>query len=396
MSVVNQMLRDLENNAQPHQTLDMQSVESKRAFPFRLIAMISFAIALSATAYAFWPSVKSSDSEKQLDTPLAKNTQTLHEKNQENIKHTSQIQANDKETLGKPIQQVVNTEKPLKHAAIAKATTQESVSGSTLPVKPVQPETTKTQEATATSVAVSASQINSAPQIIAATPTPNTQRKAAELENDKPTKQSEHLLTDTQPVSTIKKQSIETRRKKELQQIKNNYRINGYPRTKELLTDFLNRHSDFHTARLYFLSLAQQNHDPLTTGLLTQAVDDFPKISSYRLAAARYFFSTNEYQKAEELLIDTHKEQANYFDLLHMRALNRQKMGQHQLAIKDYSQILKTQPNRGDIYLAIGISFDAIGNHVQAKRSFQNALSDRRLSQRQKQFAESKIDNYQG
>ncbi len=222
-----------------------------------------------------------------------------------------------------------------------------------------------------------------------------TSRKAKKSEavDIAPPKKISTRNSDSSNVITPSRSSVLA---KKLNKLKIDYTRSGYGHTRPSIKSFVTSHPEFHNGRLFLISTAIKNNDPEVHNYLLTAFRKFPDYSDYRLIASRYFLSLNKYQQAESFLVDISSSSRRYFDLLKMRALTRQKLDNHRGALTDYSIIINAAPDRGDIHLAMGISFEATGQKRQARMSFQNALSDHRLTTTQRNFAMKKIRYYQG
>lgn len=382
MSVVNRMLRDLEGNQATNSSLKMQAVpESTSLFAKKLFWLLFGFAFLSIVWFVYQhlyqPEVKTIVSEK-ITTQNPEETST-----KQSIAHNNSLaqqSAAKENTTNKLVQQrpteatsPVVSNPPMLDSRLSKPTVtkQEIKLAQAAIEKPTQKPLKSSISAIEKNKRISEPEKEIKTTAIKATAENNSQIK-------------------------IKKQSLQTILKRQLEDIKQSYAGDGYLLTKQRLTLLLDKHSEFHPARIYLFKVAKQASEPNFDSWLAQAIQDFPRYSSYRLTAAHHYFAQSNFTGAEHLLLEIDRNFSNYFNLVQMRALARQKLAKHQLAILDYNEILKHTPNRGDIYLAIGISFDAIGNTTQAKRSFQNAMSDPRLSRLQLQFAENKINSYQG
>lgn len=380
MSVVNQMLRDLENNQAANQSLKMQAVpQASNGLSKILIALLSIAVLLTLS----WLGYQQFQQQNQLQAQP--NIVSEQPKPVENIKTPIVAQEERVED------EVIPNNQPTQQASSATVKKVEQQAPPTLAVE----KKLATKQKIAANKAAETTVDNSTSKPLPSVPNKNnapTEKPVVKVANSATAKTSSVAPAQ----AGIKTQSLQTTLKKQLEDVKQNYQSDGYLSARQNLMQLLDNHPDFHPARNLLFKLAKQSSEPNLSNWLQQAVKNYPKYSAYRLAAARYHFERNDFSNAEQLLTGIDRNYSNYFSLVQMRALTRQKLNKHQLAILDYGEILKQTPNRGDVYLAMGISFDAMGNTTQAKRSFQNAMSDSRLTRRQLQFAESKINSYQG
>jgi|GEM_PF-3001117 len=376
MSVVNQMLRDLENQPQTNRPLEMQAVANKGTN--RLGYWIGSFTVLIVIALIYHFNFTGKGTVSGEAAPTAKKTPHQAVLPQKVTAHNDQPTIDDPKVKKTVAENSAATDTPpvenLTSAATAIKTAQVLATESDGPELKTTPQKTHPEMTQPAVINPSITPVNNKTEpVVAQQPQPKDQ-----------------------PSKSIIQESQQTRLKKQLQQIQQNSALQTYGDSKDQLLALLQKHPEFHPARLLLFKLAAAHADPELSRWFMAALQNFPKVSAYRLGAARYFFERSQWLEAENTLLEIQPDWANYDALLQMRGLTRQKMSKHRAAIIDYSAIIARSPNRGDIYLAMGISFDALGDQVQAKRSFQNALSDRRLSKRQQQFALDKINQYQG
>lgn len=197
-----------------------------------------------------------------------------------------------------------------------------------------------------------------------------------------------------QQPAPVKKLSSKTALLKQLNSIKKDATLFDSAQTITSVQHLLANQPDFHAARLYLIKLLWQANDPTTAGVIDQAIESYPAVTAFQLTAGRYYLKTAQLVKAEQSLFRIKSGGSGATELLQLRAIVRQKLNKHRLAVNDYSEILKLSPDRGDIYLALGISLDALQQASQARLSFQQALKDNRLSAKQRQFIKNKINSY--
>jgi tetratricopeptide (TPR) repeat protein len=194
--------------------------------------------------------------------------------------------------------------------------------------------------------------------------------------------------------NTVKSKSSASILNSQLKMIKNNYKRTGLNETKKKLLELLDNNPGFHSARLYLIRIVWNHKSLSTEQILHQAVTLYPRQSVYLLAASRYYVEENKLDKAEALLSRLELNQQQLPELYQLRGHIRQKQKKHSLAIDDYAAILNMTPNRGDIYIAIGISLEALNKMKQAHISYQKAKLDTSLSSRQLAFVENKIQRF--
>lgn len=191
---------------------------------------------------------------------------------------------------------------------------------------------------------------------------------------------------------SIKSQSRQTLLNQRFSQIIEN---TDFSMQKQALDRLLIDAPDFHQARLWLLNACWKNQHPQTAQLMQQAGEKYPQVAAYSVLAAQYFLEQGQLELGDTLLSSSLRVKPDH-DALKTRALIRQKQGRHQEAISDYSQILMQSGNKAEIYLAIAISLESIGNRSQALLSYQQSLQYQQLSMPQRAFVEAKIAHFQG
>lgn len=392
MSVVNQMLRDLQDQQQANKPLNMQAVNNSSS---NAIVWVIVFVLLSVSGIVAWQWGFHSNETSTLDKRLVADSHS-----QVNSQDTKQSSKRPQTNTSQLTAQIDSNKVEIKPT---ESTTLESKAVEPMTIEPQTLIKDSAKISQSTSLPTQQSDIATTKAIANSNTKPTVVEKEVNSSDKGSHTEQQSISTaqasDSQNVIVTKpviKQSKETIELKQLQEIKNDSRFESYAETEVRVNKLLEKNKNFHQARLFLINQAIKKQPPQLNQLLEKSVAQFPKVSAYQLVAARFYFQSNQLEKTESFLAQVTADMNQANQLLQIRALTRQKLNKHQLAIRDYSSILQREPNRGDIYLAIGISFDAIGDLAQAKRSFQNALSDRRLNKRQAQFAESKINQYQG
>lgn len=359
MSLVNKMLRDLENSNSITTNLDLQTVNIKKTN--HSIWIVLFSIIIGIAIFLFWNQQQKNTIQLTSNNVIASKTPPQQTKtNNQTVTTDKNIITKTESILDKPVKKLAS-----KIASIDK--------------KPLALlNTPKKTETITKNKPVKTAQTN-----------PIEKKKDSIWSKEKSQKQVANN-------NVVIKTSRQTQLKRQLQKIQLGLASNGYDKTKNETEKLLMQAPDFHSARFYLIQIAQKYNDPNLDQKLIRYIKDFPKVSNYQLITAKHFYRKKALNQVINVLNNITPEQADYYEMLKLRGLSQQQLSNHTKAIIDYQKILKFAPNRGDIYLAIGISFEAINDLGNAKRSFQNALSDRRLSTRQRQFIENKINQYQG
>jgi len=101
----------------------------------------------------------------------------------------------------------------------------------------------------------------------------------------------------------VKKQSPASVLNNRLLDIKNSYSNVGLNKTKKSLLELLVDEPKFHQARIYLIKILWKRNTDSLEKILERAVTDYPNQSAYLLAAARYHLEKNNLTKAENILL---------------------------------------------------------------------------------------------
>jgi MSHA biogenesis protein MshN len=398
MSVVNQMLRDLEKNQSSVNQLPLQAVSSGYK-PVKIIAWLLILVSLVASLFYF---------SQLADETLSKKQVLSHETNPvvQNSKGVEPSKLIDSTTESKPTPTVnINSTESQKIASssthlsesLLNSTKSNNASTTTL--------VTSTSDSNIQNSALSNLALNEQSQV-------NTNNTQAGTSNQKHAKHVAHNNTkrakaESEPLQQaapkqamqtkqpIKQQSQQTQLNNQLQRIQL-YASNSSPsQTYGELNQLLQQNPDFHPARIALIYHMLKHSSPQTSQILAQARKLYPQQTSYLLAQAQYLIQYKQFAQLEAELADLDPNDINYAQLLQLRAVAKQKQNKHKLAIQDYINLIQLSGEKGALFIALGLSFDAIGDSQQALLSYQKALNDQNLNSRQRQFLQAKIASYQ-
>lgn len=366
MSVVNQMLRDLEQSQAEVKQLPLQSAIESGGNSRLIIGALLLLVVAALFYFGYDTFITPDNGASKIDLPqefIAKPLPPAVESDDEN----PGILISENKSV--PIL-------PAKKEAAA-SSNRKLTSSPPLPmVKAGDKQTTVTSDTAESKKGIRAQKINDIKKIELAS--------------------ADNKISSPATKQKFKSQSRSTIIKKRFEKIK---ALNGnvsVTQTKSQLENLLQDASNFHPARLFLINLMWRQNDPQTNESIKTAIKLFPRESAYRLTAARFFINQSNLAEAESALIDVNEVYPSAAQLIQTRAVVRQKLGKHQLAIADYQSLLRLSPASADIYIALGISFGASGQTRQATASFERALADPRISQRQQQFIKNKLALYQG
>ena len=194
---------------------------------------------------------------------------------------------------------------------------------------------------------------------------------------------------------TIKVVSSRTQLNIKLKSITDGLDTFGAEHSLKQLQALITENPDFHPARLQLIKLAWQHDRSLLRIALNDAVKQAPEQPAFFNAAARYYLEEGNAQAALDVLED-YRSIEKSAELLKVRALLNQKIGNHLSAIKDYQKVLSMVKDNNEAYLAMAISLEAVGETQNALVSYRRALSGNRLNQQQVQFIQNKLRSLQG
>lgn len=139
-------------------------------------------------------------------------------------------------------------------------------------------------------------------------------------------------------------------------------------------------------ALLFSKQRIQAAQTVLNDGLLK-----YPEQSSLRIMLARTYFRAGDNNQAFNILFAHPSEQIANDELLSFRAALGEKTGNYQSAVNDYSTLVKRYPNQAKWWLGLGLSQDKQQLSKQALTSYQQAQALNQLSSQVDEFLEQRI-----
>ncbi len=195
--------------------------------------------------------------------------------------------------------------------------------------------------------------------------------------------------------SHIKKLSRISIAEKQFASLIKHWHLNSAQASHQKLLSLLNNYPDLPGIWLDSLAFLKNNSEKYYENLLKLSIQRFPEKISFTLLSAQYYFSSKQYTIAYQQLSSIHKTKKDQ-RVYQLAGLILQKLGKHQQAIGNYKKLLLIMPDRGEINMAIGISYDALQLPKRAANHFIIALKDKRLNPLQKQFVKQRLIAYQG
>ena len=163
-----------------------------------------------------------------------------------------------------------------------------------------------------------------------------------------------------------------------------------------LLKSILQDHPNNHRARelLAFGYIQNQQNSELES-LLASAIVRYPSQISYRQLLARHYMQLNQWEKVVNLISQS-KVARQSEALLIMQAIAHQKLSQHLLAIEVYGSLLKNNNKRGDWWIGLAVSLEGVGRYRDANQALVKASKDPRISQQQALYIQQKSSQLRG
>lgn len=152
---------------------------------------------------------------------------------------------------------------------------------------------------------------------------------------------------------------------------------------------------DFHRLRLEWLSSLIQSNESEFTEEANKAMTRWPSVYQYRQMLARLWVMT-EPQKAYDLLVSDMPTIATAPDYHGLIAYSAQQIGDLNLASKKYQLLLRSYPERADWWLALGLLQEQLGNQSRALTAYQQSLRFPGLSGNTRAYAEQRVKAIQG
>lgn len=347
MSVINQMLRDLDQRqaSQPssHSVAPMMG-QSKSKAPMLYITAI-FAVAIIVAGYYMYsPSRESvSDSSGQqavqmtpdiaADEQLVNNQQVIS--NQQNNSTVQQAEA----VADKP--QTVTT--PAVTGTDADLVTEQVNVEAPVPLKALE------------SVKVSAEDL---PRVVKSNPNQSIRSRAVALYDNT-------LAEFGSPLSTAQYQQI------------------------------LSIDPSYHQVRIEWLTQLVQTDSAEFEGQVTNALQTWPEVFQYRQMLARNMVMA-EPRKAYDLLLSQMPSIEKAPDYHGLIAYSAQQMGESDLARKKYELLLDSYPDRADWWLALALLQEQLGDSNKALAAYRQSLRFPGLNNTTRDYAQQRVRAIQG
>jgi len=213
---------------------------------------------------------------------------------------------------------------------------------------------------------------------------PKIEPNIKKLNTSKPTEKKVNISSSR--VSIANKQLVKLFDQWSLLELEVNY---------QKLLQLLKTYSEFPKIWHSSLSFLKTRDINLYQDLLIESVNQFPKNTLFSVISAKHYISLGKLDRAYHDLnkIDNKNRDDVVYQLL---GIILQKQNKHKSAIENYKKLLLISPDRGEINMAIGISFEALNQPDSAVQHFIMALKDNQLTNLQRQFLKQRLVYHQG
>lgn len=374
MSVINQMLKDLDKRQ--HEQQHNSQVNIPVSTPRSNIKSVLFGLTLVALIFAI---------AVYIWMLLEENTQLKAVHTSQSIVHTNQVTdlaiANvDDVSDGDNAAQAINTSSEKEINAERKTTNnlekkslsvEKNISQVTEQAKKVEPIKPEVEQIPPEQNTVSLTKVDD-----------TTTEQARVLEaTKKPTptlKISRHQLT---PSALAQKKITEAEQAIENKDI---------AKAEMLFEDVLLLLPEHETARKQLAALwyGKKSYQD-AVNLLSQGIALAPQSQEMRLMSARIYFEKIQYQQAYNIL--TPVDYSDNVELQSLLASAATELNDHDAAIAAYLRLTLLEPTMGRWHLGLAISYDTLGKFSQARDAYNNALEKNNLSVTSANFARQRV-----
>ena len=152
-------------------------------------------------------------------------------------------------------------------------------------------------------------------------------------------------------------------------------------KARELWQQALVLQENYHEARAQLAASlygSGDNRDALA--VLHQGIQLAPRHGQYRLMAARIYYQQQQLAAGLKVLEADPRWLAGQPELLDLRASLAQQTGQHQLAIDSYLTLLELSPSNRRWLMALAISYDQLQQKTAALAAYRRAISEQPMA----------------
>ncbi|GLX77870.1 MSHA biogenesis protein MshN [Thalassotalea insulae] len=369
MSVINQMLKDLDKRQQNERLSSgpNNAVVVNAPQKINLLAIVGFVVAINIVAVIIWQlysenqQLKESQGIKSKVNPSSMLVEQTQPQAQNKLVVSQQVTPvnNQKAANPLPVKKAPNAEKSKLSDTVKQAERSD-----------IEPHS------------------NAVTKLLAVNQLPVAPAISAKAESESLSKK----VMPEQPTLTISRkqlsaQELVAQKLSQAEQALNNDQIN---QAETLFEDILLVAPDNQTARKQLAALwfgrksYQAAHNLLSQGLAL-APDD----SEYRMMKARIYLSQGQKLAAVNTLkVLAELENVEYQALL---ASNAQQLAQHDVAIQAYQLLVKLQPENGRWWLGLAVAYDSNSQFKQAVTAYHQVRDNSDISESARQFARQRL-----
>ncbi|MCU4675059.1 tetratricopeptide repeat protein [Catenovulum sp. 2E275] len=163
-------------------------------------------------------------------------------------------------------------------------------------------------------------------------------------------------------------------------------------KAEQLLHSALNLNPELHQARITLMSIryGEKNY-PSALAILQQGIESFPEYLAYRLLAANILLEIDKPQVAWSLIKDQTPNPQQEHTFYQFKASLAQQLQHWPIALTSWQQLLVVNPQNAKWQLGAAIAAEQTKNQTLAAKHYQLALELPGLSQASREFAQQKI-----
>ncbi len=205
----------------------------------------------------------------------------------------------------------------------------------------------------------------------------------------------EIVAKETSQTQSNIRQLSEKQIKKEKLQVATNMIAQGlWGAAEKQLIEITKDYPDYHAAieKLAYVYI-QTSNDSALKALLESSILAHPGHLNYRILLARQYAEVKQWNMVISVaspITQPHKT------LSVMQAIAHQQLDQHQRAVAIYVELLKRFPERGEWWIGLSISLEALKRPKDAHQALVKASNDPRLTQQQSQYIGQKLKQLEG
>lgn len=380
MSVINKMLKDLEQREQkPGADFDSGAsavYQPKKSNNLTLILAIMVVVLIALAAAVSWLLFNSNQTtmppstqvQSQVTSPPVKQEQTFEPKTTANTASVQQqVTSSEPVQEATTIETVVETERVTEPAPI-----------------PVQPQVEVTEAYLAAERAIAEQGLDDLEE-------DEIGPDEDDIADQEPVQQQAAQFTiEKTPSHLTREQRLEKLMEKAKSSFDKGYITDAITQLEEVLNS-----ADNHVEARNLLAVAWYGRGELqqAVNILNNGLNRYPNIEMWRLTAAKIFFKENELPGAFSYLeADLPGASAEYYS---MKGTLARQLKRFDKAESAYANLTQLEPNKGSWWLGHAIALDSQNKATQAVNSYKQAITQGGISPTSLQFAQQRIESLQ-